>query len=139
MRIGRLTLALFLAGAFFLAAVIGLDARSSDQHPSPSTTRPGTPARFTYLAGQHSNRCDLDWRAIGSIANDRRLQGSCRQAMDGAHYRRQVAALRRYGSEPLLPREPYDISVTLAKGLLPLPPRGRLAPTGPGAYPPGLC
>src|SRR5260221_8900766 len=138
MRIGRLTLALFLAGAFFLAAVIGLDARSSDQHPSPSTTRPGTPARFTYLAGQHSKRCDLDWRAIGSIANDRRLQGSCCQAMDEAHYRRQVAALRRYRSEALIPRDPYDISVTLAKRLLRLRPRVRLAPAERGAYRRGL-
>jgi hypothetical protein len=134
MRVGRLTVSLFLVGALLLAVVIGIDARFSSQPRGPAPARPGTPARFTYLAGQGSNRCDLDWRSIGSMSSDRQLQGSCCAAMDEARYQRQVAALRRYRAVELIPRDPYDISVALAKQLLRLRSQIRLAPTERDTY-----
>ena len=134
MRGGRFAISLLLAGALLLAGVIGIDARSSNQPMSPAPVRPGTPARFIYLAGQGSNRCDLDWRSIGSMSSDRRLQGSCCAAMDETRYRRQVAALRRYRAVALIPLDPYDISVALAKRLLRLRARVKLSPAGQSTY-----
>jgi hypothetical protein len=134
MRVGRLTISLFLAGALLLAAVIGIGTRSSSQPMGLAPARPGTPARFTYLAGRGSNRCDLDWHSIGSMSSDWRLQGSCCAAMDETRYRRQVAALRRYRAAELIPRDPYDISVALAKRLLRLRSQIRLAPAERSTY-----
>lgn len=134
MRFGRLTVALFLAGALLLAAVIGIGAGSSDLRAGLPHVRPGTPARFTYLAAQRSNRCDLDWREIGSMPSDQRLQGSCCQAMDEARYRRQVAALRRYRAAKLIPSDPYDVSVALAKRLLRLRSAIQLGPAEQDTY-----
>ena len=105
---------------------------------SPAPVRPGTPARFTYLAGQ-SNRCDLDWREIGSMPSDQRLQGSCCQAMDDTHYRRQVTALRRSRAVALVPRDPFDISVALAKRLLHLRAQVKLTPAQQGTYRQGMA
>ncbi len=139
MRFGRLTVTLSLAGALLLAAVIGIGARSSDRQAGLPHARPGTPARFTYLAAQRSNRCGLDWQEIGSMPSDQRLQGSCCQAMDEAHYRRQVTALRRYRAVALVPRDPYDISVALAKRLLHLRAQVKLTPTQQATYRQGMA
>ncbi|MGH8721059.1 MAG: hypothetical protein ACREU4_03680 [Burkholderiales bacterium] len=38
--------------------------------------------------------------------------------MDLHRYREQVAGLRRYADVPEIPRDPYDVPVALAKGLI---------------------
>ena len=78
----------------------------------------GTSAAFRYLAAQSSNRCELEPRSLLQMANKGRLQGSCCSPMDLAAYQSQVRGLRAYRDIVQIPRDPYDIPVSLAKRLL---------------------
>jgi hypothetical protein len=71
--------------------------------------------RFAILSKHHSNKCGLRPEALDSIATNGRLQGSCCTAMNFQHYVAQIHGLRAYANEPVIPRDPYDISVRLAK------------------------
>jgi hypothetical protein len=73
---------------------------------------------FAYLAGQHSNRCDLQAAEIMRYPATMRMQGSCCSAMDAATYRRQLQGLRPYAQIPEIPANPYDIPAPLAQRLL---------------------
>src|SRR4051794_21252744 len=71
--------------------------------------------RFAVLSKHHSNKCGLRLESLSSIATNGRLQGSCCTGMNFRHYVAQVHGLRAYAHESLIPRDPYDISVRLAK------------------------
>ena len=86
----------------------------SARAPAP----PGTSARFTYLARQHTNRCDLRASEILSYPATRRMQGSCCTPMVKSSYRRQVSYLKHYARVPEVPADPYDIAAPLAQRLL---------------------
>jgi hypothetical protein len=73
--------------------------------------------RFAILSAHHSNKCGLRPESLDSIARSGRLQGSCCTAMNLAHYVEQIRRLRSFANEPAIPRDPYDISVRLAKRL----------------------
>jgi hypothetical protein len=114
--------ALGLAGVVKLATEGGTEtphrpaaARSTQQ---ASSAAPGSRARFAYLAGQRSNRCNLQAAEILAAPPGGRLQGSCCQPMDMANYRSQVGALAPYRQVAEIPRDPYDIPVAVAKRLL---------------------
>jgi hypothetical protein len=51
------------------------------------------------------------------MASNGRLQGSCCSRMDLHRYREQLQGLRRYRDIPEVPRDPYDIPVSLAQRL----------------------
>lgn len=79
----------------------------------------GTPAaEFRYLAAQNSNRCGLTPTRLQSYPLTQRLQGSCCDPMDLSTYEWQVKALRRYATIPQIPKDPYDVPVSLARQLL---------------------
>jgi hypothetical protein len=88
----------------------------------PATSDPvsvaGTPATFSYLAAQRTNRCGLTPAELEGYPKAQRLQGSCCNPMDLSTYEWQVKVLRRYASIQQIPRDPYDVPVSLARRLL---------------------
>lgn len=116
----RLIAALGLLAA--LAAVLAVNLTTADSQRSASSGRvlAATPAadRFPDLARAHSNRCDLAAAQLEQMPAHMRLQGSCCFPMDLARYGQQLRGLRPYRQSGLVPRDPYDVSVGLAKRLL---------------------
>jgi hypothetical protein len=78
----------------------------------------GTPAAFGYLTGQRSNRCGLKPAELETSPPTQHLQGSCCNPMDLSTYEWQVKALRRYATIAQIPRDPYDVPVSVARRLL---------------------
>lgn len=116
----RYALPAVAVAAAAVAAVV-FATRSGGEVPAskpiaPPAT-PGTAERFAVLSKASSNQCGLRASALSAIARHGRLQGSCCSRMDLHRYREQVAGLRRYADVPEIPRDPYDIPVTLAKRL----------------------
>lgn len=97
-------------------------------------TASGSDAEFRFLARQTSNRCSLQRSALEAMPDRMRLQGSCCFPMDLAAYRVQVHGLRRYVRIPQIPRDPYDVSVSLAKRLLAYEGAIHLSPAQQGTY-----
>jgi hypothetical protein len=84
-------------------------------HVSP----PSLAARFADVSHAHSNRCGMPASALEAMAPGARLQGSCCFPMDYRSYVNQVHVLeRRYADVDVIPKDPYDISVKLAKRLI---------------------
>ena len=114
-------LGVVLTGGLVAVAGGGGGDRSPSRSAKPMSSAraaAGTPERFTYLADQRSNRCNLQARELLRRGGDGRLQGSCCSRMDKHAYAEQVRALRRYARIREIPRDPYDIPVTLAQRLL---------------------
>lgn len=77
----------------------------------------GSQARFAYLASQHSNYCSLDRAKVMGYSNDVHMQGACCNPMDMDKYQKQVSYLKQYSDIMQIPKDPYDIPVSLAKQL----------------------
>src|SRR5712691_6864105 len=111
-----LTAALALIGTALLGVkVFGVGSARSG---ATSGHAPGTAQEFHYLAAQSSNYCSLWPEAIASYSRSGRLQGSCCNPMDLATYQAQVRELKQYGDIVVIPPDPYDVPVPLAKQLL---------------------
>src|SRR2546422_1969664 len=112
---------LILLGALVSIALLlaskqeGVKARVS-MTPVPPLS--DLPARFAVLSRARSNQCGLQASAIDSVAKNGYLRGACCGPMDLHRYQEQVAGLKKQGSEPEIPRDPYDIPVSLAKRLI---------------------
>ena len=78
----------------------------------------GSTAKFVFLARQTSNRCGLQPTAIERMSSRIRLQGSCCFPMNPKAYRSQVRGLRAYAAVSEIPRDPYDVPVSLGQRLL---------------------
>lgn len=74
-------------------------------------------AKFTQLASARTNFC-AGPSFIYSKADTESMQGSCCNPMDLHRYSEQLQGLKSYQNISLIPTDPYDISVTLAKKLL---------------------
>jgi hypothetical protein len=91
---------------------------SSRQATSDPALIAGTPAaEFRYLATQNSNRCSSTAAELQSYPPTQHLQGSCCDPMDLSTYEWQLKALHRYALTPAIPRDPYDVPVSLAHRL----------------------
>jgi len=86
--------------------------------PVSAPGRDGSTAQFAFLARQTSNRCGLQPSELNQMPSRMRLQGSCCFPMNLAAYQAQVRRLRAYRGVPTIPRDPYDVPVSLAKRLL---------------------
>ena len=77
-------------------------------------------AGFAVLSAANTNRCDLAAAEVRWMRDGMRLQGSCCTAMDRSSYRAQLGGLRSYARRErgLVPVNPYDVPVDLAKRLL---------------------
>jgi hypothetical protein len=123
----RLMQVLALVGALsaLLVIVFAPPARSATTTQMAMGTTPETPAsaastlrsRFDYLSHQQSNTCMLQPSGFASMAPNARLQGACCAAMVYKDYVKQIHGLANY-SHDLVPRDPYDISVSMARKLV---------------------
>jgi hypothetical protein len=74
--------------------------------------------RFAVLRNRHSNRCSLAAASLVKMPGSGRLEGACCSLMDAGHYKQQVLGLKRYRAVAVVPADPYDVSVALAKRLI---------------------
>lgn len=112
-----LGLAALVAGTLALA----LD-RSSDTTTSTSEPLANKPVseRFSVLSQSSSNQCGLAGRALSRMPDGMRLRGDCCFPMDLDRYRQQLRELSEYRRTDVVPADPYDVSMRLAKRLLSL-------------------
>ena len=96
------------------------DARDSSATATTQASGAMTPrARFAVLSRAHSNRCGMPASALVTMAARARLQGACCFPMDYRSYVNQRCELsRRYADVDVIPKDPYDIPVSLAKRLM---------------------
>jgi len=133
-RFGNLVLSVAIvavAVALLSGGVGPRGSRSGSLAAGTSASPPATSyrsARFAFLARQTSNSCGLEPVALMGLSSRMRLQGSCCSSMDPAAYRSQVQGLRADVSVSAIPRDPYDIPVSLAKRLLAFDRTVRLSP-----------
>ena len=76
--------------------------------------------RFDYLALKHSNKCGLQPSTFASMAATARFQGACCGPMDARlypEYVKQIHELAKY-DHSVVPRDPYNMSVALARRLV---------------------
>lgn len=93
-----------------------------DTNPAPAASEAGRASafddRFAALSGAESNRCDLAAAELRQMDDGMRLQGSCCFPMDRARYEQQLRDLRRFRPRRVVPEDPYDVPVAMAKRLL---------------------
>lgn len=109
-----------LAGAIALAmsnAGTDPDAGSAARSAPVSGAGSAIDRRFAALSKARTNRCDLGAAELRRMPGHMRLRGSCCFPMDRAGYEEQLRDLRGYDRR-LVPRDPYDIPVSMAKRLL---------------------
>jgi hypothetical protein len=98
------------------APTMGMSSMTRMNMSSSPTSPKSLRARFDYLSRQHSNTCMLQTSALAAMSPTARLQGACCSAMGYADYVRQIHALASYDHN-LIPSDPYNISVALARKL----------------------
>lgn len=111
---------LLLAAATAMAALLVLHShsRSGGAQGAVPHSSDSAQIRFAYLSQQHSNRCGMPASALESMRAGSHLQGSCCFPMDYGAYVNQRHELTRYADVAVIPKDPYDISVSLAKRLI---------------------
>jgi len=77
----------------------------------------GTKEKFDYLSEQRSSSCGLQRETVLSYGDDSSIQGSCCSAMDLHRYQEQIGGLKKYSNLSVVPQDPYNIPVSLAKQL----------------------
>jgi hypothetical protein len=109
-----------LAGGAALLIASTRGGSQADQSASGSspTRAQATEARFAALSVAHSNRCDLEAGELQSMPGSKHLRGACCNPIDRASYISQLRGLQRFAGDRLVPSNPYDVSVRLAKRLL---------------------
>lgn len=79
----------------------------------------GSEEKFEYLSSKNSNQCGLVAQNIDAFSEKESLQGACCGAMDMHRYQEQVSGLKKYFQySDVVPEDPYDIPVALAKKLV---------------------
>lgn len=73
--------------------------------------------KFMSLSSAKSNQCSGPG-FINGKSDEEYLQGSCCSAMDFHRYEEQIEGLKKYSNIDKIPKDPYDIPVSLAKELL---------------------
>ena len=110
-------LILALAAMAIIAGALVIRGAQAGGSPTRQTV-PRAGASFADLATQHTNNCGMQASQLAAYSPGTRLQGSCCSAMDQTTYNAQLAGLRRYTSVRQIPKNPYDISVALARQLV---------------------
>src|SRR5436189_3845156 len=119
------TAGLLLAGA---SCRYGQEARAVDRTPAASKASNTLAERFARLSHAHTNRCNLSASALKAMSRRKRLQGACCGPMSYDSYVKQVRGLRSYSKVSVIPRDPYDVPVGLARRLVGYEKRITLSP-----------
>ena len=80
----------------------------------------GTKEAFDYLSTTKtatSSFCGLQPTTVEGFAESDSIQGACCGAMDFHRYQEQVEGLKKYSKIDVIPQDPYNIPVALAKQL----------------------
>ena len=108
-----------LAAAAGAAAIISTRGDATPSRGNPATSPPlaaSLAARFAVLRNAHSNRCGMPASALDTMPPGARLQGACCFPMNYHSYVHQVGKLnRRYATVDVIPKDPYDVPVSLAQ------------------------
>jgi hypothetical protein len=112
---GRRALAGAAALVLTVVVVVLVGGERAGRSSAGATAPAGSHARFVLLDSRSSNQCGLQAEALPPQG---RVQGACCSAMDEHSYREQVRELRAYRRLPEVPRDPYDIPVSLVRRLL---------------------
>lgn len=76
-------------------------------------------AKFDYLSQHGNSSCSATFqKSIPQMTDGNRIKGSCCSPMSLHRYSEQVESLKKYGSIPEIPTDPYDIDAGLAKKLM---------------------
>lgn len=76
-------------------------------------------AQFEYLSKNGNSSCSSAFKdSIAKMPDNARLRGSCCSPMSLHRYSEQVESLKKYQGISIIPSDPYDIEVGLAKKLL---------------------
>lgn len=73
--------------------------------------------KFMMLSNANTNYC-APANVLSDKADGGRMQGSCCSKMDFHRYEEQVEGLKQYAGIDVIPSDPYDIEVSLAKRLI---------------------
>lgn len=73
--------------------------------------------KFTVLSNSQTNYCAAP-DFLASKTDTERLQGSCCSKMDFHRYTEQIKGLEQYSNVDVIPSDPYDVEVSLAKRLV---------------------
>ena len=103
---------LLIIGIFYLN--FQTNENSYTKIPDQSNT---LEAKFAYLSNAGTNFC-AGPNIVDPMKGSDRLQGSCCSQMDFDTYVEQIEGLKKYEHVSIIPSDPYDISVGLAKELL---------------------
>ena len=106
--------------SFFILAVLllsGFLMYNSLKPKFPILMADGSEEKFAVLSSAKSSQC-CGPGFIDPKSNSDRLQGSCCSAMDFHRYEDQVEGLKKYSNIKKIPKDPYDIPVSLARELL---------------------
>jgi hypothetical protein len=80
----------------------------------------GTKEAFDYLSTTKtatSSFCGLQPTTVDGFSDEANIQGACCGAMDFHRYQEQVEGLKKYSKIDVIPEDPYNIPVKLAKQL----------------------
>jgi len=125
MNIKKSTLLIFLAlllglgyGYIAVARPFNLSPKSSTNKESFSPVDKALAAQFDFLSKNGNTNCSQSFtNSIPSMADDAYLRGSCCSPMNWDKYKEQIEGLKKYENIPQIPKDPYNISVKLAKEL----------------------
>lgn len=95
----------------------GNSGKMSDVKIEDQPKKESLESRFAILSTSNTNFC-AGPAFINQKSDDERLQGSCCSKMDFHRYKEQVEGLKKYSNINQIPKDPYDVSVALAKELL---------------------
>lgn len=109
---------IYIAGGGFSFFKFGPRGTGQASLPAVALLETGSQEKFNYLSKQRSNSCGLQANSILSYSDNQNLQGSCCNPMDLHKYQEQVKGIAKYESLRIVPQDPYDVSVSLAKELL---------------------
>jgi len=103
---------LLLVGGFWFGTKISSRSQIDNQ-----VLASGSIEKFKFLSAQNTNKCGMVLENFDSLVDGDRIQGSCCSAMDLHRYQEQVEGLKKYSKYSVIPEDPYDIPVSLAKEL----------------------
>jgi hypothetical protein len=98
---------------FILSIIVSLNIFTVDSVNAKSLEE-----KFKILNNANSNSCGGTFNYVDSMPGTSRIQGSCCSKMNFHRYSEQIEGLKEYKKYKIIPADPYDVSVSLAKELL---------------------
>lgn len=91
----------------------------SVQDQAKENIDPHVLARFEYLSKNGNSSCSSAFKdSIAKMPDNAKLVGSCCSPMSLHRYSEQIEGLKKYQNISIIPVDPYDIEVVLAKKLM---------------------